>query len=353
MGLGHEAWLYEVYPDGKVRCHLCSHRCKIADGKLGVCKVRKNVAGTLYALSYGQILSQQVDPIEKKPLYHFYPGTGSYSIATAGCNFHCQWCQNWHISQVEKVQQLPPDRQVDPEEIVADAINTGSRSIAYTYTEPTIFFEFSCDTARLAHEAGLVNVYVTNGYMSDEMLTVFQGYLDGANVDLKSFRDQTYRRLIGARLQPVLDSLITMKGLGIWVEVTTLLVTGINDDPQEIREIAAFIAQELGSETPWHISRFFPTYKMTERASTPLATLRRAYEIGMEEGLLYVYVGNVLDAGGNDTICPGCGRILIHRYGYAVRVEGFSGGCCTHCGEQIAGVWMDATNLTVHSFSGE
>jgi pyruvate formate lyase activating enzyme len=339
--LGREAWLYVAFPDGRVRCHLCSHQCTIADDKLGVCKVRKNVAGRLFSLSYGQIISQQVDPIEKKPLYHYYPGTGSYSIATAGCNFGCRWCQNWHISQAEVVQPLPPTQWITPEDVVADALSTRCKSIAYTYTEPTIFFEFSYDTARLAHEAGLANLYVTNGYMSEEMLNVFQGYLDGANVDLKAFRDETYKKLVGARLQPVLDRLIKLKEMGIWVEVTTLLVTGINDDPAEIRDIAGFIAGQLGSDTPWHISRFFPTYRMTDRASTPVATLRRAREIGGEEGLKYVYVGNVHDTSGNDTLCPSCGQVLIRRYGYSIRVEGLVRGSCMSCGESIAGVWMD------------
>jgi pyruvate formate lyase activating enzyme len=299
--------------------------------------VRKNIGGTLYALSYGQVISQCVDPIEKKPLYHFYPGSKSYSIATLGCNFHCKWCQNWHISQIQKGQRVTIDRDVTPREIVADAQYTGSRSIAYTYTEPTVFFEFAYDTAQLAHAVGLANIYVTNGYMSEDMLDVFQKTLDGANVDLKSFRKTTYQRLIGARLQSVLDSLVKMRELGIWLEVTTLVVPDVNDDPDELQDIANFVSLELGADTPWHISRFFPNYRMTDRPPTPLATLHRAQEIGFEAGLRYVYVGNV--AGGNETICPGCGKILINRYGYAVSVEGLDQGRCEDCGTSIAGVW--------------
>jgi pyruvate formate lyase activating enzyme len=333
----HEARLYEAIADGSVRCHLCGHHCVISDGKLGVCQVRKNIGGTLYALSYGQIISQCVDPIEKKPLYHFYPGSKSYSIATLGCNFHCKWCQNWHISQIQKGQRVAIDRDVAPREIVADAQYTGSRSIAYTYTEPTVFFEFAYDTAQLAHTAGLANIYVTNGYMSGDMLDVFQKTLDGANVDLKSFRKTTYQRLIGARLQSVLDSLVKMKELGIWLEVTTLVVPEVNDDPDELQDIANFISLELGADTPWHISRFFPYYRMTDRPPTPMVTLHRAQEIGLEAGLRYVYVGNV--SGGNETICPGCGKILIRRYGYAVSVEGLDQGRCEDCGTLIAGVW--------------
>lgn len=333
----HEARFYEANADGSVRCYLCGHHCVISDGKLGVCQVRKNVGGTLYTLSYGQIISQCVDPIEKKPLYHFYPGSKSYSIATLGCNFHCKWCQNWHISQIQKGQRVAIDRDVTPKEIVADAQYTGSRSIAYTYTEPTVFFEFAYDTAQLAHAVGLANIYVTNGYMSGDMLDVFHKTLDGANVDLKAFRKTTYQRLIGARLQTVLESLVKMKELGIWLEVTTLVVPGVNDDPDELQDIASFISLELGVDTPWHISRFFPYYRMTDRPPTPMETLQRAQEIGLEAGLQYVYVGNV--SGGNETICPDCGQVLIRRYGYAVRIEDFSQGRCENCGTSIAGVW--------------
>ncbi|MBU1661415.1 MAG: AmmeMemoRadiSam system radical SAM enzyme, partial [Chloroflexi bacterium] len=296
-----EAMLYDKLDGDRVRCNLCAHRCVIAEGKLGVCKVRQNVEGTLYTLVYGRTISQHVDPIEKKPLYHFYPGSSSYSIATPGCNFRCQWCQNWEISQMPREQDLIAGRDATPKQIVADALDSGCRSIAYTYTEPTIFFEYAYDTARLAHAAGIANVYVTNGYMSTEMLETFHPHLDAANVDLKAFRDETYRRYVGAGLQAVLDSLISMKRLGIWVEVTTLVIPGINDDPCELREAAQFVAQELGTETPWHISRFFPHYKMGDIPPTPVETMRRAYEIGWEEGLRYVYLGNV--GGESNTVC--------------------------------------------------
>jgi pyruvate formate lyase activating enzyme len=304
---------------------------------MGVCQVRQNIDGTLYALSYGQVISQCVDPIEKKPLYHFYPGSKAYSIATLGCNFHCKWCQNWHISQIQEGHRVVVDRFVAPKEIVADAQATGSRSIAYTYTEPTVFFEYAYDTAQLAHDAGLANIFVTNGYMSGDMLDLFQNTLDGANVDLKAFRKKTYQQLIGARLQTILDNLVKMKEIGIWLEVTTLIVPDVNDDPGELQDIARFLSHELGPDTPWHISRFFPYYRFTDRPPTPLATLQRAQEIGLGAGLQYVYVGNVAD--GNETICPGCGRVLIRRYGYAVRVEGLDQGCCADCGTPIAGVW--------------
>lgn len=230
--------------------------------------------------------------------------------------------------------------QVEPERIVSAAQAYGSRSVAYTYTEPTVFFEYAYDVARLAQQASLANVYVTNGYMSEEMLDAFHPYLDAANVDLKAFRKETYRRYVGARLQTVLDSLKTMKRHGIWLEVTTLVITGLNDEPAELRDAARFVAQELGRDTPWHVSRFYPAYKMTDRPPTPLRSLQQAGEIGVEEGLNYVYVGNVPGAGNEDTICPGCGHLLIRRNGFSVTANHVRAGRCPQCGTPIAGVEM-------------
>ena len=255
-----KAMLYEKGVESSVRCNLCAHRCVIKDGKKGICQVRENQGGVLYTLVYGHTITQHVDPVEKKPLFHFYPGSTAFSIATPGCNFRCRWCQNWEISQMPREQHLVMGERASPEQIVSVARKAGSHSIAYTYTEPTIFFEYAYNTACLAHEAGLANVYVTNGYMTEEMLEIFHPCLDAANVDLKAFRDETYRRYVGARLQPVLDAMKVMKRLGIWLEVTTLVIPGINDDPAELRDAARFVAQELGVETPWHISRFFPAY---------------------------------------------------------------------------------------------
>jgi pyruvate formate lyase activating enzyme len=300
-----EAMLYEKLSDGSVRCNLCAHRCVIAQGKRGICHVRENANGSLYTLVYGRLIAEHMDPVEKKPLYHFYPGSTSYSIATPGCNFRCEWCQNWEISQMLRERHLPPEENVSPEEIATNARRVGSRSIAYTYTEPTIFFEYTYDTAKLARDAGLENVYVTNGYMTAETLRTIKPYLDAANVDLKGFRDETYRKYVGARLQPVLDSLREMKRLGIWIEVTTLVVPGVNDDPAELENAAKFVANDLGVDTPWHISRFFPAYKMTDASPTPVATLQRARQIGLEAGLRYVYLGNV--RGEENTFCPGVG----------------------------------------------
>jgi len=337
MGQMQEALLYEKMAGKRVRCHLCAHRCVIAEGKMGVCRVRENRGGVLYTLVYGRTISQNVDPVEKKPLYHFYPGSLAYSIATPGCNFRCQWCQNWQISQMPREKDLIAGRATTPEEIVANALDTGSRSIAYTYTEPTVFFEYAYHIALLAHLDGLANLFVTNGYMTREMLEKFHPYLDAANVDLKAFRKETYHRYVGAGLQAVLDSLKLMKQMGIWIEVTTLVIPGLNDDPLELRDVARFIAQELGPDTPWHLSRFFPAYKMTDRQPTPMKTLLRAQETGREEGLRYIYLGNT--PGESNTSCPQCGRLLIRRHGYWIVEYHLLNSCCPGCGRQIPGVW--------------
>jgi pyruvate formate lyase activating enzyme len=342
-----EARLYEVLEDQRVRCELCAHRCTIAPGRKGVCLVRENRAGMLYTLVYGVPLSQAVDPIEKKPLFHFYPGSTAFSIATAGCNFRCAFCQNADISQMPRDRGEILGRQASPEAVVRAAQRAGSRSIAYTYTEPTIFFEYSYDIARLAHGVGIASVYVTNGYMTREMLELFQGsdqshapWLDAANVDLKAFRDSTYKSVCGARLQPVLDSLIGMKELGVWVEVTTLVVPGMNDTEGELRDIARFIATDLGAETPWHVSRFHPDYQMRDRGPTPASTLHRAFELGREAGLRYVYVGNMPGARLEDTVCPGCGQTVMARWGFQVTRNDLRDGKCLHCGTEIDGVGM-------------
>ena len=333
----YEAKLYEKIEGNRVRCNLCAHHCVIAEGRKGACWVRENRDGILYTLAYGRTISQNVDPVEKKPLLHFYPGSLAYSVATPGCNFRCQWCQNWEISQMPRERDLIAGRETTPEQIVSEALTNGSRSIAYTYTEPTIFFEYAYDTARLAHQAGLANIYVTNGYMTQVMLEMFHPYLDAANVDLKAFRNETYRRYVGARLQPILENLKLIKKLDIWLEVTTLVIPDLNDDPAELRDAARFIAQELGADTPWHISRFFPGYKMVDRGPTSLATLREAEAIGLEEGLHYVYLENV--AGESNTNCPQCGLPLIRRHRYTVVDNRISNSCCPVCERQIPGVW--------------
>ncbi len=335
-----EAMLYEKLANNRDRCNLCAHHCLIADGNKGICQVRENRDGKLYTLVYGRTISQNIDPIEKKPLFHFYPGSAAYSIATPGCNFRCAWCQNWEISQMPKEQHLIAGYEATPEQIVAQAQRWGCRSIAYTYTEPTIFFEYAYDTARLAHDEGLANIIVTNGYMTSEMLKTFQPYLDAANVDLKAFREQTYRQYVGARLQPVLDNLKTIKQLGIWLEVTTLVIPGINDDGLELQDAAQFIFRELGADTPWHISRFFPDYQLIDVPATPQTTLERAWEIGKSVGLRYVYLGNVPGEDKQNTYCPDCGNLLIRRQILGKVANRILSGCCPNCGCAIAGLGM-------------
>lgn len=338
-----EAYLYEAMSEQRVRCNLCSHRCVIADGRRGICAVRENWGGVLKTLVYGLLVARHVDPIEKKPLFHFLPQSLAYSVATVGCNFKCRFCQNADIAQ------LPADHKgriagdaCSPQEVVDDAQRRGCASIAYTYTEPTVFFEFACETARLANRRGIRNVFVTNGYMTSEALEMISPFLDAANVDLKTFSDETYRKYCGARLEPVKETLKEMKSRGIFVEVTTLIVPGMNDDDDELRQLASFIAGALGPETPWHISRFHPTYRLTDRPPTPVATLINVRQIGLDAGLRYVYTGNVPGEEGENTFCYACGRRLIERTGFFIRQNRLTGGCCPFCGARIDGVGMEA-----------
>jgi pyruvate formate lyase activating enzyme len=335
-----EAMLYEKLDGQNVRCALCSHRCKIAPSKRGICGVRENRDGTLYTLVYGPIIAASVDPIEKKPIYHLYPGSESYSIAAAGCNFRCTFCQNHEISQMPREDGRIAGHEMTPREVVNKAIDTGSKSISYTYTEPTIFFEFACDTGRLARKEGLKNIFVTNGFMTEEALEAASGWLDAANVDLKSFRDDFYGRNCGASLDPVLQTLKGMKNRGIWVEVTTLIIPTLNDDEGELREIAEFV-RSLGEEVPWHVSRFHPRYRIQDLSPTPVKSIQRAMEIGQAAGLKYVYSGNVSGQGGESTQCGTCGNLLIGRQGYFITANNLKGSKCSRCGTVLAGIFSD------------
>jgi pyruvate formate lyase activating enzyme len=333
-----DAMLWSPGEGGRVECGLCAHRCSIAPGRWGVCGVRQNLAGKLLTHAYGEVVAANVDPIEKKPLYHFLPGSTSFSIAAAGCNFRCGFCQNWQISQVKAADGAPDGQSLAPERIVALALERGCRSISYTYTEPTIFFEYAADTARPARTAGLANVFVTNGYMTPEAIEAARPWLDAANVDLKAFRDETYKRVCGARLQPVLDSITRLYEAGIWVEVTTLIVPGMNDGEDELRDIARFLAA-TGCDIPWHISRFHPDHEFVDRGATPIAVLTRAAAIGREEGLRFVYVGNV-PGEGDATACPACGAALVRRAGFIVRENRIGpDGLCPDCRTPVAGRW--------------
>ncbi|WP_136525720.1 AmmeMemoRadiSam system radical SAM enzyme [Geomonas ferrireducens] len=332
-----EALFFERGEGNTVRCNLCRFRCHIADGARGICAVRENRDGTLYSLVYGKLCAEHDDPIEKKPLFHVMPGTRSYSIATVGCNFHCRHCQNYTISQVERGAPIIGTER-SPLEIVQKACDAGCRSISYTYTEPTIFFEFAYDTAILAKEAGLSNVFVTNGYISKEALSMIAPCLDAANIDLKGFSESFYRDVVHARLSEVLDSIIEYRRQGIWLELTTLIIPGLNDSEAELKGIAEFIVTNLGVDTPWHVTQFYPTYQMTDRPRTPVDTLRRAREIGRAAGLHYVYEGNVPGEGGENTWCPSCSALLIERYGFAINTNRIRNGACPECGATIAGL---------------
>lgn len=333
-----DALLYEREADHRVRCTLCAHRCRIVAGARGICGVRENREGILRSLVYGRVIAENVDPIEKKPLFHFLPGSRSFSIAAAGCNFSCAFCQNHEISQLPRDEARIAGRERTPDQIVEAARRSGCHSIAYTYTEPTVYFEFAWDTAGIAREQGLKNVFITNGFMTAEALDLLGPRLDAANVDLKSFRDDFYKMQCGAGLQPVLDSLRRMKETGVWVEVTTLLIPGLNDTEEELGDLAGFIVS-LGAETPWHISRFHPRYRMTDTPPTPAASIHRAAEIGKSAGLMYVYSGNLPGDEGENTRCARCGDLLIGRYGFAVERLDLKGSACPVCGATLHGIF--------------
>jgi pyruvate formate lyase activating enzyme len=334
-----EAMLYRKLDEDKVHCFLCAQHCRIKPGERGKCGVRENQTGVLWSLIYGRLIAQNIDPIEKKPLYHFHPGSMSYSIATAGCNFSCLFCQNADISQSPREYKSIFGNMTAAKDVVDSALKRRCATISYTYTEPTIFMEYALDVAREAHNAGLANVFVSNGYMTGEALEVIAPYLDAANVDLKAFSDKFYQEQCGAHLKPVLQTLEGMKKRGIWLEVTTLLIPGLNDDPAELRELAQFLVS-LGPDTPWHVSRFHPTYRLTDRPPTPVETVRTAREIGLKAGLRYVYTGNIPGEKGENTYCHQCGDLLIERYAYSIQTPGLQHGACTKCGVTMAGIGL-------------
>ncbi len=332
-------YIVEDQAAGMVRCNLCAHHCRIKKGRRGICGVRENRDGTLYSLVYGRLISENIDPVEKKPLFHFLPASITYSIATVGCNFHCRHCQNFEISQYPARHDGDIAGRVRAaEEVVKAAVANGCDSISYTYVEPTIFMEFALDCARLAKKAGLRNIFVSNGYTSEEAARELAPFLDANNIDLKSFSDDFYRKICGARLEPVLRTIELMRELGVWIEVTTLIIPGFNDSDTELSQIADFIAG-LDRDIPWHVTRFHPTYKLTEAPPTPVSTLRRAGETGLKAGLRHVYTGNIPGDEGENTFCPQCGTCLIERSGFIARKSAIREGTCRGCGNRIAGVW--------------
>lgn len=333
-----EARYYEKLEDNQVRCRLCPHQCAIQPGKRGICAVRENHKGTLMALNYARAIAVHNDPIEKKPLFHVLPGSLSLSVATVGCNLGCAHCQNHDISQYAKRRGQVPGTDAPPESVVKEARELGSATISFTYSEPTIFMEWAQDIAEAAVPAGVRCVAVTNGYTAEQPLRDIAPRLLAANVDLKSFSEDFYKKICEAKLQPVLDTIKLMRELGIWVEVTTLLIPELNDSVQELNKLAGFLAS-VDKAIPWHLSRFHPDNQMTDRPPTPVASIGRARKVGREAGLRFVYSGNVWGDEGEHTRCPACDKILIERHGFSVIRNLLKDGKCYDCGEVIEGVW--------------
>jgi pyruvate formate lyase activating enzyme len=345
--IAFEARLWKPLKEGRVQCRLCSHFCVIKPGARGTCGVRENRPrqgeGVLFTLVYGLPAAINVDPVEKKPLYHFLPGTRTFSLGTMGCNMSCSFCQNAQLSQPPRLGQRISGHRAEPAGLVAAALESDCKSLSYTYSEPTVFFELVQDTARLARARGLKNILVTNGFMSPECLDACgpadTGLIQAANVDLKAITEGFYQERCGARLAPVLANLKHMQQLSWWIEVTTLLIPGLNDGSQELADMAAFIATELGPDTPWHLSRFHPDYKLLDRPVTPHETLIKAREAGRAAGLRFVYIGNASGPGFGDTLCPACQALVVNREGFQARVQGLAKGSCAACGAAIPGVW--------------
>lgn len=329
----HEALQFKKNDDGTVTCSLCNHRCTIKDGKHGICGVRWNEKGILYAMTYAKISAEAIDPIEKKPLYHYLPGTLSYSLGGIGCNFHCQHCQNWHISRAALEDSRL--RDLSAEEGVRRAIAGQCASISWTYNEPTIWHEYALDMGTLAQRKGLGTVYVTNGYITEEALRELAPMLRAYRVDIKSFTDDFYRKVCGAHLQPVLDSAVAARELGMHIETVTLVIPGLNDSREEVSALIRWVIDNLGPATPMHFSAFHPDYKMTDRGATPVATLEKIYTSAKELGLQFPYIGNVYSHQYENTYCPACGAMLIERSGFSSRFAGLDGDQCRNCGRKI------------------
>jgi pyruvate formate lyase activating enzyme len=332
-----EALFYQKLDNKIVQCQLCPRRCVISPGRRGFCGVRENRDGILYTLSYAKAVAIHIDPIEKKPLFHFLPSTTAFSIATAGCNLKCKFCQNWEISQArpEEIRYS----YIEPADLVKKVKKSGSPTIAYTYTEPTIFYEYLLETAKLAHKEGIKNVVHSNGFINEEPLRELAKYLDAANIDLKGFKDEYYTRVTEASLGPVLETLKLLKKEGVYIELTNLILPGYNDDEETIIKMCLWIKENLGEDTPIHFSRFFPMYKLLSLNPTPVTTLERARQIAQDCGLKYVYIGNVAGHPAENTYCPKCKRIIIERRGYFILQNNIEDGRCKFCGEKIAGVW--------------
>ncbi len=329
----HEAMFWERMDGGRVKCRLCAHGCVIPDGGRGICRVRENKGGVLHTLIYGLASSAAIDPIEKKPFFHFKPGTYALSMGTVGCNFRCVHCQNWEISQADP-STFPYLRRYDPADVLKMARGHGLPTVSWTYNEPTVWYEFTLECSKILKKRGIASVYVTNGYIAEDALKEHAPYLDGMNIDVKAFRDEFYRKIVGARLQPVLETVERAHELGIHVELTYLIIPTLNDSDEEIRDFVRWVC-DISPEIPVHLSRFHPDYKLTDIPPTPTKRMLRAYEIAKEEGLKYVYLGNFWDPKYESTYCPSCGAMVIERHGYIVRIKGLRGDRCAKCGARL------------------
>lgn len=318
----------------KVTCLLCKQYCKLKENQIGICGVNKNLNGKLVNLIYGQLVAKNIDPIEKKPLYHFLPGSKTLSIGTIGCNMQCPFCQNWHISQVRENSNAI--EYTSPNTLINDAIKHNCKSIAYTYNEPTIFYPYAKDVATIAKENNIKNIFVTNGLESKEVIEDMKGNIDACNVDFKSINPEFYTKKLKAPFG-ILESMQLVKNMGIWLEITTLIVPGENDSEEDLNLMAKFISHNLGTETPWHISAFYPNYKMMDKSRTSVSILEKAYQIGIENGLKHVYIGNL--GLKNSTICPKCNAVFIERKGYHISINNSSSGKCQRCNHSIYGIW--------------
>jgi len=339
MGTKHEALLYEKLDGKKVHCFLCPRDCRIADGKSGYCGVRKNEGGTLYTMIYGVVSSVNVDPIEKKPLFHYLPGSKCFSLGTLGCNMRCIHCQNWQISFAgeKEVSASEGTNYLSPEKAIDMALQSGSKSIAWTYNEPTIWMEYTLDCAKIAKKAGLKTIYVTNGYITPQGLDTIGPYLDVFRVDIKGFTKEFYSKLAKIKnYETILDATIrAKKKWNMHVEAITLIIPDWNDDEAQLSGIANWIKDNLGPDTPWHVTQFMPYLELADKEPTPIPTLERAQKIGTDAGLKYVYIGNVPGHKGENTYCPNCSKLLIERVGYKTQIIGMSDNKCANCGESI------------------
>ncbi len=335
--LSKEALYYQKLADKAVQCLLCPRQCVIAQGRRGFCGVRENRGGMLYALSYAKPVAIHIDPIEKKPLFHFLPASRAFSVATAGCNLRCKFCQNWEISQRRTEEVVY--QYIEPQELVTEAKEAGCPVIAYTYSEPTIFYEYMLETARLAKKEGIKNIMHSAGYINEAPLRQLVKYLDAANIDLKGFTNDYYSQMSEATLEPVLRTLKILKEEGVHLEITNLVLPGYNDDAATITRMCLWIKENLGSDTPLHFSRFTPMYKMVALSPTPVDTLNNARQIALDCGLKYVYIGNVWGNPGENTYCPRCKKMVIKRAGFSVLENHLVNGRCAFCRQNIEGVW--------------